>query len=150
MKAVMATKHDVHLSGKTMLKLMRQEGRTCRVRRKKYRSYRGEVGQAAPNVLERNFNAQGPNQKWATDVTEFVVLGQKRYLSPVIDLFNREVIAYNVMTSPVMGLVTGMLERAFEKCETGPKLVLHSDQGWQTRFNRWTQHQLVEARVADR
>lgn len=56
---------------------------------KRYRSYRGEVGQTAPNVLQRDFKATLPNEKWVTDVTEFAVNGRKLYLSPVIDLQQR-------------------------------------------------------------
>ena len=130
-RAVLAAKHGIRLSGKTVLKLMREEGRTCHVRRrKKYKSYRGEIGKAAPNVLARNFHATQPSKKWVTDVTEFYVLGQKQYLSPVIDLFNREVISYELAPSPVLGLVTGMLEKAFTQLKPGTGLVMHSDQGW--------------------
>jgi putative transposase len=75
---------------------MREESRFCQVRRKKYRSSRGEVGLAAPNVLARDFVASAPNLKWVTDVTEFKVLGQKQYFSPVIDLFNGEVVSYEL------------------------------------------------------
>ena len=133
-RAVLATKHGLRLRGKTVLKLMRQEGRTCQVRRRKrYKSYRGEIGKAAPNVLARNFDAAQPSKKWVTDVTEFYVLGQKQYLSPVIDLFNREVISYELAPSPVMGLVTGMLEKAFTQLKPGTGLVMHSDQGWHYR-----------------
>ena len=135
--AVLKAKHGVQVSGKTVLKLMREEGRLCRVRRKKYRSYKGEVGIAAPNLLERDFEASRPGQKWATDVTEFFVLGQKQYLSPTIDLFNREVIAYELAPSPVMGLVTGMLNKAMSRLEPGMKLVMHSDQGWHYRHRSY-------------
>ena len=58
----------------------------CRVRMKKYRSYRGEVGKTAPNLLNRDFHADKPNQKWVTDVTEFSLFGEKLYLSPILDL----------------------------------------------------------------
>ena len=64
------------------------------VRPKKYRSYRGAVGRVAPNVLQRQFQAERPNQKWVTDVTEFNVGGEKLYLSPVMDLYNGEIMAY--------------------------------------------------------
>lgn len=132
-QAVLRAKHGIYLSGKTVLKLMRQEGRRCQVRRKKYRSFRGEEGLAAPNILERDFNASAPNQKWVTDVTEFFVLGQKQYLSPTIDLFNREVVAYELAPTPVMGLVSAMLDKATATLQPGMKLVMHSDQGWQYR-----------------
>ena len=60
---------------------------------KKYRSYRGEVGKIAPNLLARDFHAERPNQKWVTDVTEFSLFGSKLYLSPVLDLYNGEIIS---------------------------------------------------------
>jgi len=132
-RSVLANKHGLHLSGKTILRLMHEENRTCLVRKKKYVSYRGRVGVTAPNVLDRNFKAKAPNQKWVTDVTEFRVLGQKQYLSPAIDLFNGEVISYELLPSPSLKLVTGMLDKAFKKIEGQQKPILHSDQGWQYR-----------------
>lgn len=138
-KAVLAAKHGVAISGKTVLRLMGEESRFCQVRRKKYRSFKGEVGLAAPNVLARAFAAEAPNQKWATDVTEFKVLGQKQYFSPVIDLFNGEVVAYELKPSPVLSLVTGMLEKAFQKLEPGQKPIIHSDQGWHYRHRGYQQ-----------
>ena len=62
---------------------MNEIGLKCLVRMKKYRSYRGKVGNIAPNILERNFNATKPNEKWVTDVTEFHLFGDKLYLSPI-------------------------------------------------------------------
>ena len=132
-QAVLKTKYGFGLSGKTVLKLMREEGRVCLIRRKKYVSYKGAVGLAAANVLKRDFRSSGPNQKWATDVTEFKVLGQKQYLSPVIDLFNGEVISYELAPSPVLALVTNMLDKAFLKLDAGQRPIIHSDQGWHYR-----------------
>lgn len=136
---MLSSRHGLALSGKTVLRLMREESRFCQVRRKKYRSFKGEVGLAAPNVLARDFAATAPNQKWATDVTEFKVLGQKQYFSPVIDLFNGEVVAYELKPSPVLNLVTGMLDKAFLKLEPGQKPIVHSDQGWQYRHRGYQQ-----------
>ncbi|OEZ57051.1 integrase core domain protein [Duganella sp. HH105] len=104
------------------------------VRPKKYRSYKGEVGQAAPNVLQRQFEALGPNQKWVTDVTEFNVAGDKLYLSPVMDLYNGEIIAFETSTRPVFQLVSSMLNKALTKLKRNDKPILHSDQGWQYRM----------------
>lgn len=73
---------------------------------RKYRSYRGEQGRIAPNLLERQFDCAQPNQKWVTDVTEFRVGDEKLYLSPMMDLFNGEIIAYQVMRRPVYKLVS--------------------------------------------
>ena len=76
------------LNHKTVQKLMKESGLKCMVRMKKYRSYRGEVGKVAPNLLARDFRAERPNQKWVTDVTESSLFGSKLYLSPVLDLYN--------------------------------------------------------------
>ncbi|MFT6966339.1 MAG: putative transposase [Marivirga sp.] len=81
---------------------------------KRYRSYKGEIGQIAPNVLERNFEASKPNQKWATDVTEFSLFGTKSYLSPIIDLYNGEIVSYNITYRPTLDLVINMVDSAFD------------------------------------
>ena len=112
---------------------MREESRICQVRRRKYRSYKGQVGLAAPNVLERDFTTDAPNKKWVTDVTEFKMLGTKQYFSPVIDLFNGEVVSYELRPSPVLGLVTAMLDKALITLDAGQKPMIHSDQGWHYR-----------------
>ena len=70
------------------------------IRIKKYKSYKGEQGKIAPNILQRNFNAVNPNEKWATDVTEFNVSGNRLYLSPIIDLFNGEIMSYELSQRP--------------------------------------------------
>ena len=132
-RAVLASKHNMHLSGKTVLKLMNQENRKCQVRRRKYRSYQGVAGLAAENLLDRNFSALTPNSKWVTDVTEFAVLGKKQYLSPVIDLFNGEVISYELGSSAALGLVTTMLDKALATLDEKTKPMIHSDQGWHYR-----------------
>lgn len=109
------------------------------VRPKKYRAYKGLVGRIAPNLLDRNFIAQRPNQKWVTDVTEFKVAQQKLYLSPVMDLYNREIIAYEMAVRPCFEMVTKMLDKAFDRLQKEPKLMLHSDQGWQYQQAKYRQ-----------
>lgn len=121
----------IQANHKLVMKLMKQEHLTCRVRMKKYRSYRGEVGKIAPNLLQRDFKANGPNQKWVTDVTEFSLFGQKLYLSPILDLYNSEIVSYNISPRPVFSQVSEMLEKAFAKIPDDTNLILHSDQGWQ-------------------
>lgn len=118
---------------KTVQRLMQSLGLKSVVRPKKYRSYRGQVGRAAPNLLDRQFEADQPHQKWVTDVTEFKVGGQKLYLSPVMDLYNGEIVAYETSKRPVFGLVTGMLKKAFSRLANTSRPMLHSDQGWQYR-----------------
>lgn len=119
---------------KTVQRQMGLLGLKSLVRPKKYRSYKGEVGHAAPNVLQRQFNAKAPKQKLVTDVTEFNVAGEKLYLSPVMDLFNGEIIAFETAKRPTFELVGSMLKKALAKLKSSDKALLHSDQGWQYRM----------------
>lgn len=121
----------IHLNHKTVQRLMKQLGLVCRVRMKKYRSYKGEVGKIAPNLLNRDFHAEKPNQKWVTDVTQFSLFGQKLYLSPILDLHDGYLVSYTISDRPVLSMVTSMLDKAFETIPDGTGLILHSDQGWQ-------------------
>ena len=125
------------INHKTVQRLMRQMGIFCRVRMKKYNSYRGDVGKIAPNLLDRDFQADRPNQKWVTDVTEFALFGVKLYLSPIIDLFNGEVVSYNLSYHANLIQVTDMLEKAFAKIPDNTNLILHSDQGWQYQHKHY-------------
>lgn len=109
---------------------MKELGLQSTVKMKKYRSYKGKVGQTAPNILNRNFKADQPNQKWVTDITEFKLFGEKLYLSPVLDLFNGEIITYTIGSRPTYSLVNNMLDQAFERLHPSDELVMHSDQGW--------------------
>jgi putative transposase len=122
---------------KLVRRLMVQLGLKSLVRPKKYRSWRGMVGRIAPNLLERKFKAQRPNQKWVTDVTEFNVKGQKLYLSPVMDLFNGEIIAWQSAVRPSFELVSSMLRKAVTRLGRGERPLLHSDQGWQYQMPAW-------------
>ena len=90
---------------------MKQSCLKCEIRRKRYRSYKGEVGKVAPNIIARNFEADGPNQKWATDVTEFAVMDQKVYLSPILDMYNGEIISYNISLRPTFHQTMDMLDK---------------------------------------
>ncbi|MGU4703794.1 IS3 family transposase, partial [Burkholderia cepacia] len=96
------------INHKTVQRLMGQLQLKSLVRPKRYRSWRGEVGRVAPNLLRRQFDAERPNQKWVTDVTEFNVEGQKLYLSPVMDLYNGEIVAYQMDERPSFELVSCM------------------------------------------
>lgn len=113
------------------------------IRAKKYRFWKGNAGKIAPNVLQRDFTATRPNEKWVTDVTdvtdvtEFAEGGQKLYLSPIIDLFNREVISHVMSARPVMNMVSTMLEKAMATLSPGETPVLHSDLGWQYQMQSW-------------
>lgn len=120
-----------HINHKTIQRLMKELGLFCRLRMKKYNSYRGEVGGIAPDLLRRNFHADKPNEKWVTDVMEFSLFEQKLYLSPIMDLYNREIVSYSISHHPRFSQTVDMLERAFQKISDNTSLILHSDQGWQ-------------------
>lgn len=121
------------INHKKVQRLMQLMGLQSLVKAKKYRSYRGSEGLVAPDLLKREFKAGAPNQKWATDVTEFKVKGQKLFLSPVMDLYNGEILAYQINRRPEFKMVSAMLEQAFERLHPDDKPILHSDQGWQYR-----------------
>lgn len=110
---------------------MKQLSLKCQVRIKKYRSYKGEIGKVAPNLIQRDFHATAPNQKWTTDITEFSLFGTKLYLSPILDMYNSEIISYDISERPMLGQVMRMLDDAFKKIPDGTNLIFHSDQGWQ-------------------
>ena len=136
-RIVQELRKTYRINHKTVQRLMREMGIFCRVRMKKYNSFRGEAGSIAPNLLERDFKADKPNQKWVTDVTEFALFGTKLYLSPIIDLFNGEVVSYNLSYHPNLNQVTDMLEKAFAKIPDNTGLILHSDQGWQYQHKHY-------------
>lgn len=125
------------INHKTVQRLMKSLGIKCMVRIKKYRSYKGEIGKIAPNIIQRDFSATAPNQKWTTDITEFSLLGTKLYLSPILDMFNGEIISYNISERPVLGQVMDMLDQAFEKIPDNTNLIFHSDQGWQYQHKQY-------------
>lgn len=134
---------------KTVQRLMQQLGLKSLVRPKKYRSYRGQFNANVPNVLDRQFQADQPNQKWVTDVTEFNVRGNKLYLSPVMDLYNGEIVAYDTQKRPHLPLVSNMLKKALGKLSAQQAPLLHSDQGWQYQMPAYrrqlTEHGLTQS-----
>lgn len=120
------------INHKTVRKLMKILGLKGKQRKNgKYHSYRGTVGKVADNLLKRNFHADKPFEKIATDVTQFKVCGEKVYLSPVLDLYNNEIVAYSISKSPNLEQIRQMLGGLFEKLPADATPVFHSDQGWQ-------------------
>jgi putative transposase len=104
---------------------------------------KGAIGRIAPDMLKRDFVAHTPNQKWVTEVTEFKVGNKKLYLSPVMDLYNGEIIAFETARQPVFTLVSNMLKKVFSKLQSQDSPLLHSDQGWQYQLSSY-QHLLRE------
>ena len=113
---------------------------------KKYRAFRGEQNLFAPNLLNRKFKASKPNEKWVTDVTQFRINGEKLYLSPIVDLFNGEVISYEASRRPLFPMIDAMLRKAFARLGKSDAPLLHSDQGWQYTMPVYRQL-LVENRL---
>ena len=132
------------INHKTVQRLMKQLNLKCMVRLKKYRSYRGQIGKVAPNLINRDFNANAPNKKWTTDITEFSLFGKKIYLSPILDMYNGEIVSYALSERPTLHPVLKMLDLAFERIPDNSGLILHSDQGWQY------QHRKYQAHLADK
>lgn len=129
-----------HKCVQRLMQLM--EPKFC-IRAVKYGSYKGQTGKVADNVLQRQFTAVRPNQKWVTDVTELNVRGEKLYLSPVMDLFNSEIVAFQMQRRPAFGLVKDRLKEALARLKPHEKPLVHSDQGWQYQM-RFYQQQLKE------
>ena len=126
------------MNHKTVLKLMKLLGlQSIQRAKRRYNSYQGTIGKIADNLLKRDFKADKANQKWVTDVTEFKVNNDKLYLSPIVDLFNGEVISFNISRHPVFHQVVDMLEKAFNKIPDNTNLILHSDQGWQYQMKQY-------------
>ena len=122
---------------KTVQRLMQETGLVCKVRMKKYRSYKGEVGKIAPNLLERDFSTKAPNEKWVTDVTEFSLFGQKLYLSPILDLHSSDLVSYTISDRPALSMVMDMIRQALPVLPRGASPILHSDQGWQYQHKHY-------------
>jgi len=122
---------------KKVQRIMKTLNLKCVVRMKKYKSYKGTVGRIAPNILDRNFTAEAPNEKWVTDISEFKLFAEKLYLSPVLDLFNGEIITYTIGHRPTYSLVSEMLEKALEKLPEEGQLLMHSDQGWHYQMKQY-------------
>lgn len=137
---------------KTVLKLMRELGLRCQIRRKRFRSFTGEVGKTFPNLLRREFTTSAPNQKWVTDVTEFHLGEDKIYLSAVMDLFDRQIIGASIGRSPNLELTNTSLQQALARLGPGEHPIVHSDQGFQYQHRSWSQilHHAAAARSMSR
>ncbi len=137
-------KRGYEVNHKVVMRLMKEEGLTCRVRMKKYRSYRGTVGKVAPNIINRDFHAEKPYEKLSTDITEFALFGQKLYFCPLLDMYNGEVIAYSLNERPVMDLVMDMMNKGRTVIPKDAEPIVHSDQGWHFQ-HRYYQELLQES-----
>ena len=107
-------------------------------RRRRYASYLGEISPAPENLINRDFQAAIPNEKWLTDITEFHIPAGKVYLSPMIDCFDGLVISWSIGTRPDADLVNTMLDAAIETVTNkSERPVVHSDRGAHYRWPGW-------------
>ncbi|WP_288847942.1 IS3 family transposase [uncultured Sneathia sp.] len=121
-----------NINHKKIQRLMKKFNLQSIIRKKrKYSSYKGQIGKVANNHINRDFEATAPNQKWFTDVTEFNLRGDKLYLSPILDAYGRYIVSYDISQSPNLKQIYNMLNSAFKENENYENLIFHSDQGWQ-------------------
>lgn len=132
-------KQGYEINHKKVQRIMRDIALKSFVRKQKYNSYKGRVGKVADNILNRDFKAEKPNEKWVTDITEFKLPGGKGYFSPVMDLYNGEIITYTIKDSPSYSLVENMMNQAFQYVNEDDNLTLHSDQGWHYQMAQYRQ-----------
>jgi transposase InsO family protein/transposase-like protein len=135
----------VRLSEKVVQRLMKQECLiVAKPKRRRYGSYLGEISPAPENLVNRDFTAVAPNQKWLTDITEFQIPAGKVYLSPMIDCFDGQVISWSISTRPDAELVNTMLDVAVQTITSNSQRpVVHSDRGAHYRWPGWL------SRIAD-
>jgi transposase InsO family protein len=133
------------VSEKVVRRLMKEERLVAATsKRRRYGSYMGEISPAPDNLLNRDFNASSPNEKWLTDITEFQIPAGKVYLSPMIDCFDGLVVSWSIGTRPNAELVNTMLDAAIDKiAASGARPVVHSDRGGHYRWPGWL------SRIAD-
>ena len=123
-------KQGIHHDPKTILRVMQKYSLLSIVRRKKYRNY-GEYLHRYPNLLNRDFQAERPNQKWVTDIS-YIKTGQGvLYLSIIRDLYDNSIVAYKTGTEQNINLVLSTIRTAKKKEKVTAELQLHSDQGFQ-------------------
>ena len=127
-----------HKKVKRLMSVMELYGKTPKA---KYKSYKGDMNGTTKNLLlnkvvdeenhktyyERNFNTTSCNEIWSTDVSEFHIAAGKLYLSPILDLHNREIVSFNISTTPNFEQTKDMLNKAFEKYDNLNNLIFHSE-----------------------
>ena len=114
--------------------------------KERYHSYKGNV---ADNIINRNFNASRPLQKWTTDVSQFNFAWGKCYISPILDRFTNEIISYDLSPHLNLKQITNMLTQAYEKFSILEGLIFHSDQGWKYQhahyINSLKKHSIIQS-----
>ena len=127
----------IRVNHKRVQRIMHNKGLLGKRPKEKYHSYRGTVGKVADNIINRDFKATAPLQKWTTDVSQFNFSWGKCYMSPILDMYTNEIISYDLSLNPNFSQITNMLAVAYEKFPVLDGLILHSDQGWQYQHEHY-------------
>ncbi len=128
----------IAISEKVVARLMAEEGLVVpRPRRKRYSSYQGDLCPVVENVVNRDFHADAPNEKWLSDITEFSIPAGKVYLSPMVDCFDGCIVSWTRGTSPNARLVNTMLDKAVATLPEGAHPVVHTDRGCHYQWDGW-------------
>lgn len=130
------------------MRLLNVLSKKFRCKTTKYNSYKGTVGKVAENIVNRDFKRDKPNKLWLTDISEFKIhkTQERLYLSPIIDVFNSEVISYRIGRRPTQDISSEVLREALSKVNDKSKLIVHSDQGIHYQIDSWV-NQLKETNV---
>ena len=138
-----------NINHKRVQRIMHNLGLMGKRPKEKYHSYRGEVGKVADNIINRDFNATAPLQKWTTDVSQFNFSWGKCYISPILDMYTNEIISYDLSLSPNLEQIHNMLDSAFKRFPSVEGLIFHSDQGWQYQHeyfrNTLNEHKIIQS-----
>ena len=132
-----------NVNHKRVQRLMHNMGLLGKRPKEKYHSYKGEIGSVADNIVNQDFSATAPLQKWTTDVSQFSFSWGKCYISPILDMYTNEIISYDLSTHPNLEQIRRMLQEALDKFPSVKGLIFHSDQGWQYQ-HRYFQNTLRE------
>ena len=135
-------RNGIYRNPKTVLRVMQKYGLLSVIRRKKYRNY-GEYLHRYPNLLNRDFNAERPNQKWVTDISYIHTNQGVLYLSIIRDLYDNSIVAYKTGTKQNVNLVLSTIKAAKRKEKLTAQLQLHSDQGFQ--YTSQAYHRLIQS-----
>ena len=127
------------INHKKVQRLMNKLGLKAIKPKIKYHSYMGQVGVVADNIINRDFKATKPNEKWTTDVSQFNCPFGKAYISPILDMFGTDIVAWDLSLSPNFEQTTRMLDEAFKKNPNLEGLIFHSDQGWQYQMRQYSE-----------
>ncbi|NLW52480.1 MAG: IS3 family transposase [Tissierellia bacterium] len=134
------------INHKRVQRIMKELKLKGKVPKEKYHSYKEKVGKIANNLIDRNFKAEKPLEKWTTDVSQFNFSWGKCYISPILDMYSNEIISYDLSLSPNLSQISNMLSEAFNKFPSVENIIMHSDQGWQYQHNSYV-NELKEHKV---